>query len=513
MIRVLVMLVVCSPAFAATYYVSQSGGTFSGGSACNGQTAQAATFLASGSYTAGDTIYLCGTITSELSMAHSGTSGSKITVIFDTGASIQKAYCDTSGCFSFGGQSHVILDGGVSHPCGWNTATNASEGICNGFIEATANGALLGNQQSGTGIVAGSGSDIEIRDLGVYNIYVAVTGNTTYCASGCGALSFTGNTISIHDSRFHDGDWLLTYTWSTSSGWTVYNNEIYNMSHGIALAGATSNGSLTGMLIYGNYIHDYANWGSSGCAYHNDGIHIYAQGGSTVAGSIYNNILGGAMGVCPTAQIFQESTTVVGTSEYIYNNLVYTTDNPTGGTALIGLGPSSGGGTISLFNNTINCFSVNGGPNGVLLNVATFTFKNNLIKNCSPLAWFEGGTETSDYNAYDISTCTSGGNGCFKWQGGGAITTLASWQSTSSGDAHAQGGATDLSAAYVPTTGSSAIGNGTNLTSLSITALDSDLAGNSRPSSTAWDIGAYQYSASPSPASGSGFTAAGVTIN
>jgi hypothetical protein len=49
--------------------------------------------------------------------------------------------------------------------------------------------------------------------------------------------------------------------------------------------------------------------------------------------------------------------------------------------------------------------------------------------------------------------------------------------------------------------GSPAIGVGTNLTSLGITALDSDYAGNARPLTGAWTIGAYNGGTPPSPPS------------
>lgn len=498
---------------ATTYYVSQNGGTFSGGSACNGQSTHPYSWLSSsGNYTAGDTIYLCGSFSSELQMANSGTSASSINVIFDTGANITRAFCDSNGCFNFGGNSYIVLDGGTNTPCGWDTQVNSSEGTCNGYIQATANGSNLANQQSGTGIVGGGGSNLEIRNIGVYNTFVHVAGGSV-CPSGCGSLNFSGNSISIHDSTFHDGDWLLTYTWSTSSGWTVYDNQIYNMDHGIALAGATTDGSLTGVDIHGNYIHDYSLWDTSGCSYHHDGIHIYSQGGSTVSANIYNNIFGGAMGSCGTAQIFQESTTVAGT-ENIYNNVLYYSDNPSGGTGIVALGPNSG--TISLYDNTITCNSANGGPAGVLLNVATFSFKNNLVRNCSPLLWLEGGTTASDHNAFDTATCSGGGNGCFKWQGGGGIATLSTWQSTSAGDANSQGGATNLSAAYKPLSGSSAIGAGANLTDLDMSTLDSDLSGLLRAASGSctpgtagcWDAGSYLFSSGNSqPAPPSSLTA------
>ena len=50
---------------------------------------------------------------------------------------------------------------------------------------------------------------------------------------------------------------------------------------------------------------------------------------------------------------------------------------------------------------------------------------------------------------------------------------------------------------YDPSSSSPLIGAGTNLTDLSISALDLDFAGNQRPSSGAWDIGAYEPSQQP----------------
>src|SRR5271170_1636186 len=144
------LVVFVSVGGASTYYVSQAGGTFSGGTHCNGQTTQVPSwFSVSGHYTAGDTVYLCGTITSELTVGNSGSSANPINVIFDTGAGITVPYCDTNACFAFGGNTYVTLNGGT--PCGWNTKTNTSEGTCNGIIQATANGSNLANKQSGYG--------------------------------------------------------------------------------------------------------------------------------------------------------------------------------------------------------------------------------------------------------------------------------------------------------------------------------------------------------------------------
>jgi len=507
-----VLIVFASVSGATTYYVSQSGGVFSGGSACNGQTTQVPSWLSgSGHYGAGDTVYLCGTITSELRVGNSGTSSSRINIVFDTGASITVPYCDTNYCFSFAGSNYVTLSGG-SQPCGWNTQTNASEGACNGFIQATANGSSKANRVGGGG-VACSGTGDEVKNLGIYDIYDYVVNSGVYPSGNASWIDTTTTAgCSIHDNQMHDAGWGIEWIiGSSASGpWNVYNNEIYNMSHGPTLPYSAPGGTVSGVNIYGNYIHDYT-WSGSGCGYHNDGIHLYGQAtgasATTVSANIYNNIFGGVAGSCLTAHIFMESTTQPGPGGVnIYNNLAFFTDNPAGGTGIFGLGPTQNSNSVNLYNNTLVCSSAGGGPTGVLLNVANFNFKNNLLKNCSPLPWWEGGIVTGDHNAYDTSTCTSGGNSCFKYTNGDDYASLSSWQSASGQDANSQGGATKLSA-YIPQSGSSAIGAGANLSSLSISGLNVDLAGVPRAATGTctpgvagcWDAGAYQNSAASTP--------------
>jgi hypothetical protein len=98
------------------------------------------------------------------------------------------------------------------------------------------------------------------------------------------------------------------------------------------------------------------------------------------------------------------------------------------------------------------------------------------------------GTITADYN--DTYNVTDYGviNGTYypAWSGGG------SWQAAGY-DIHGVNGNPLLSGAYMLGSGSPAIGTGTNLTSLGIAALNSDAAGVARPSSGAWDIGAFQF--------------------
>jgi hypothetical protein len=78
----------------------------------------------------------------------------------------------------------------------------------------------------------------------------------------------------------------------------------------------------------------------------------------------------------------------------------------------------------------------------------------------------------------------------------GTYGTYAAYRTA--GFESANGGLTanpNLDITYKLQAGSPAIGKGTNLTSLGITALNFDKSGSARPASGDWDIGAYQYTA------------------
>ncbi len=59
----LLFAALAGPAGATTRYVSQSGGTFSSGTACSGQNAISVSAFNSSRSSPGDVNYLCGTIT------------------------------------------------------------------------------------------------------------------------------------------------------------------------------------------------------------------------------------------------------------------------------------------------------------------------------------------------------------------------------------------------------------------------------------------------------------------
>src|SRR5208282_3200789 len=131
---ILALCLLSLPAWATTLYVAQSAGTFSGGVACNGQTAvslataNGSGFWGSGATQAGPgtTVYLCGTLTAStqavgLNVQNSGTSGNPLTILFDSGASLQSpafagGNIQNTSCSSLCaaieviGQNYVIVD-------------------------------------------------------------------------------------------------------------------------------------------------------------------------------------------------------------------------------------------------------------------------------------------------------------------------------------------------------------------------------------------------------------------
>jgi hypothetical protein len=176
----------------------------------------------------GTVVHLCGTITTTLTVNGSGTSGNVIEILFESGASITVATCN-GACLNLGGNSYILIDGGANRPCGWNVATNASEGTCNGVIQDTANGTALANHNADTGISI-SGSNVEVRNIGIYNIWVSngTSANSPGTNPQCIGVNTSSN-ITVHDMVCHDAVSFINGIYGTNiSGYNVYNNEVYN---------------------------------------------------------------------------------------------------------------------------------------------------------------------------------------------------------------------------------------------------------------------------------------------
>jgi hypothetical protein len=454
----------------------------------------------------GTTIHLCGTFTMPagtvcaLSFQGSGSSSGQITLLFEAGASATAPYWttqsssasgDVGGFICSNGQNYLTVDGGS-----------------NGLIQATQNGANFNEGFSGAAINMDGCSNCEVKNITISDMYQAVQNSGYNNNDSYGIVWNGGSNVTIDNNTVHDCRWCIQYWYSapTQSNISIYNNTIYNTDHCISIGDNDGGNILNGAnLIYGNTCHDFYMFDAPSDGDHHDGFHIWAVHSNSVISDlkIYNNYIYGDIGQTPTSYIFMDvetgnSATHI-TSE-MFNNVIANTSasdalsTGAGGFGEIGL---KGALTIALYNNTF----IGVGPGGCCNNTAiisetegstgtpALTIYNNIYSTLAQgLDTSSGGTiVATDYNDY-----YNLGNGAVRTPG--ATYSLSAWQSSSGSDTHSTSGNSNLGPGGTLQSGSAAIGAGTNLTPVGITALDSDRAGVLRPSSGSWDMGAYVYS-------------------
>ena len=162
----------------------------------------------------GDTVHLCGTITTSgststgytLTIYGSGTVGNVITIYFEPNAKLsESAY----GLINGYGQDYIVIDGGS-----------------NGVLENTDNGTALRFKKSISEIYDNGCSNMEIKNLTVQNLYLHVSGTdgTLDFSTNAGIyMNGFGNNISIDDCTFHDICFCMQLTGASgASGLSVY---------------------------------------------------------------------------------------------------------------------------------------------------------------------------------------------------------------------------------------------------------------------------------------------------
>jgi hypothetical protein len=486
-------------------YVAQSAASSNTGVGC--ANARAVSSLGAGDWVAGNTIHLCGVISSAVTAQGSGTSGNPVTLYFESGSKISLPYCPASGCLNLQGVNYIVVDGGV--PCG---PAVKNKSTCQGIIEANANGTGLANQDpQGTGIMFGSSTNIEVKNLIGQNFYVRTSTSDLAPSAplpGCIGFANGASQIKVHDSTFHDALWCMNVITGASVVTNVYlyNIETYNTGHAYAVGvGAQTDDSI---YIYNNYDHDHANWDSSGCAYHNDGIHAYQVSGGNVTNLYaYNNVWSGNWGNCTSAVLYTEGIAMTYT---VFNNVALLQNTPTqpgNGCYTITVGT---GGTSRLYNNT--CIM---GSSATVYDVkweGATDIQNNATANTTQILTVLPTDVTVptgsmiDYNAWGADPNSQ------SWyqSSSSAYLTFPQWQSylksaypSSGGDAHGMAYTSPANLGLDSTghlqSGSPLIGKGHNLSALcngqanpGIGALCFDAAGNARAGGSAnWDIGAY----------------------
>jgi hypothetical protein len=466
----------------------------------------------------GTTVTICGTFVgvngnSEFTFQGSGAKGSPVKVLFDTKTILTAGFWGGSGAVATNGKNYVLIDGGI--PCGW---INQAEVNCNGVITATANGSNLANQQASIGIEVNGGTDIEIRNLSITNMFVQIINQPSAGWSQAGAMAAidtrNASNLLIHNNFVHDSHagYQVEYNSGTTTNVQVYNNVSQNMCAGYTTPSGGTSPAINGILIHDNESIDGKNWDAKDNSCHEDHFHGWAEAGGnggTVTGmQIYNNYFHGDLGCHQNGYVYFEADLGTNSGALVYNNLLVNTSDNSGCTGpwayppsgFIGWKGPNCTGTTGFYNNTIvgNTTQTNQPNLGVLIEGSCkgVDLRNNIMKTVGTFVVVnDTGSSLSIADHHDYFN----GNLEWNWQGSGE-SPLSSWRASCSCDPNSITTDPALSGSYTLQAGSPAIGLGANLTSLGIVALNSDLSGIPRSASASWDIGAFAFSTGVSPA-------------
>lgn len=514
MLRVLLFLVCCSNASAADIYFAQASAGSNNGTNCANAFSVGRFNTADSNWTSGNILHLCGTWTGTtstnlLTTQGAGTSGHPITILFESGAILNAPAWGTFSTNPTGGAIVVQNQ--------WITVDLGS----NGLIENTRNGTTGAS-------CPGGACNIHVVSAGIYvvasNVVVQASGGqigpiftrtpcavSTEDAANYGVFIDGNNggaltNITVQGVIGVDVGNTLTASVGSSgiSNIAFLNNTLSRASAEIVVAAGGGAGTASNITISGNNIFDNYVWWDPADNDHLNGMHLFAAaGGAALTGvSVNGNYVHGDFGgtTCggggshTTALIFIESTGGgTDTNPLIFNNLLVSGsgDDPSDGL----LNPGDSGTTgAQIYNNTF--VGANDGSGYCMIIDGSFTAKNNI---CSGLSYaiYIGGAGVSQITASNNNLFFQNSNG---FNAGSGPISFASWRALSGNpDANSLNGSDPiLNSNGTLRAGSPAIGVGANLTSLTITNLDSDKAGIARPSAAPWDVGAYQFVSAPS---------------
>jgi hypothetical protein len=428
---------------------------------------------------------MSGVVSSELKFKGSGTSGSPITLLFETNAKLSAPFwppgVDDRGAIHNNANSFLVIDGGT-----------------NGRIEATANGSILANQTGCVGICINGGHDVTIQNLIIDDLYV-LTSPTDPNREGQAivVLGSTGN-ITVNNCTLTDGDTMISFVLGeNSSNWVISNCTIGRCNHGIN-AGITQNNIIVNNFqIFKNRIDDLDVWDTPTIPFnphHLDGIIIFCESPAAVAQDyanaghinnlkIYQNNIGPHIGFGNSGAMFlPDQGHMAFTGIMVYNNL-FTADAGKGWTNGFIVAGSQGG---LVANNTM--VSLGSGGDGLGLGGANFiTYKNNLHLRVGTVIYAPaGGMTASEHNVYGpVAGLT------WVYTNNAFYSSFSQWQSVTGLDGTSVVANPLLDGNYVPTAVDTvARDKGENLSAFFTT----DLNGNVRTG--AWDIGAFEFGGS-----------------
>ena len=498
-------------AHAVDVYVAQSAAGGNNGADC--ADARAVGSLTSADWTAGNTIHLCGTITSAISAQGSGTSSSPITLLFDSATKGQIAMpaIPNSGVLLLNNYNYITVDGG---------GTGIIQSTNNGSPASICPGSPYTNDvNNSTAIDVRSSTGITIKGLTIGPLYYHVcTADDGAVNSGLDAPGPVGihydaaANLTVDHTTMHDLGWAL---WGYGNNITVSNDTFYNFDHGLAVGEVTNAGVSNGIYFFGNHAYNASVWDTNDNSFHHDGIHLYAycsDGNSFCSGTyitnvyIYNNVFDGTWGNNVNSPVFFENNIQ---TAYVFNNYFNGSQMVHWGVGIL----EDLGANVYTYNNTILGYSTNdGNPAAFKFGGPTAVVKNNVVSTANSLVtdsgtWVDGSADTltlsnniyANGGSNAFVYCPPSGGSC-SYLGSGSYST---WASDTGETAGSYSSSANLSSTGIPQSGSPAIQAGANLTSVcsgqpnpGLGALCFDAAGNPRPTTGPWDAGAYNSTSS-----------------
>jgi hypothetical protein len=439
---------------------------------------------------AGDTVHLCGGISTALTVQGSGSSSQKITIRFESGAKLSAAHWGSSGAINGADKQYIIIDGGT-----------------NGRIECTSNGTSGSYSNPSIGVNLNRCNGWEIKNLVISNIY-ARTPNSSDSNRGSRSLQINdSDNVSVHSCTLSGAEYILRIMNQSkpSDSIRVYDNRLTDFATGIVVA-ADGNSDLTNVTLYNNeFIGSNTwdgKWGPTSISWHHrDGIHTWTGGGATGTCYVdfYNNYIHGDFGdeTTQTAFIYYSSSTIGN----IYNNLIV----PSGGVPPHGFVYLAMGDGETLRVQVLNNTFISLGPRAAgkyAISMYGRDVPNNLkVYNNAFINFYYAyydmyGTDLRaakwDNNCYYNMTV-------FAVVGNTVYDTFSAWKSYLGGGTDREGSSKWanplLQINYRPRSDSPLIDAGKNLQGIFL----SDKDGVPRPQGSAWDIGAYEYQNFPPP--------------
>jgi hypothetical protein len=505
--------VVSQPVAGPQIYVSQSGAGDQSGESC--ATAHSRAWLDNGSnwgaggVEPGVTVSLCGTISEPIETHGSGSDGKPIALYFTSGAKIAMGGqgCPGSGCVNVAANSeYITIDGGSG-----------------GVIEDTDSGTGKQSPAATTGIQANGCKHCTIDNLTIANLYVPKKG-TQYGDTedrGIYMQEGTAEYVTIAHDTFSDMGWAVNVESAEhSSNIAVEYNTFHAVTHGFTPTATFNGGSIGPVSFAHNYFYGNLEWEDGATdTNHVDGVHCFsadAQGYTPhyTGLYIYDNYIE-VEGDNVTAPIFLEGGSGGGTTPcadktsniWIFNNVLWAThQNVEGGNGLLG----AFSGEPHIYNNTLIGQSNGQGKCEEYNSVAQkIHYENNLATTCKTLIYAEKARFETKAMAHNL--WANGGNSgeAFICENPGrqafGLEDFSGWKSCIGGSGVEEGSKTAATAKLTlseandtegkPEAGSVAIGAGANLAGLCKDtpeeALCAGIDGEARPTSGAWDIGAY----------------------